>query len=35
VGDRVWLLQSNSKTTRPCQKLDYQRFDPYVICDLG
>jgi hypothetical protein len=31
VGDRVWLLQGNIKTTRPCWKLDYQHFDPYVI----
>jgi transposase InsO family protein len=31
VGDRVWLLQGNIKTTRPCRKLDYQRFGPYVI----
>jgi hypothetical protein len=31
VGDRVWLLQGNIKTTRPCRKLDYQRFGPSVI----
>jgi hypothetical protein len=31
VGDRVWLLQGNIKTTRPCRKLDYQRFGPCVI----
>ena len=31
VGDKVWLLQGNIKTTRPCNKLDYQRFGPYVI----
>ena len=31
VGDRVWLLQGSIKTTRPSCKLDYQRFDPYVI----
>ena len=31
VGDRVWLLQHNIKTTRPCGKLDYQRFGPYEI----
>ena len=31
VGDRVWLLQGSIKTTRPCYKLDYQRFGPYVI----
>ena len=31
VGDRVWLLQGSIKTTRPCCKLDYQHFGPYVI----
>ena len=31
VGDHVWLLQHNIKTTRPCSKLDYQRFGPYMI----
>ena len=31
VGDHVWLLQHNIKTTRPCGKLDYQRFGPYKI----
>ena len=31
VGDRVWLLQGSIKTTRPCCKLDYQRFGPYMI----
>ena len=31
VGDQVWLLQGSIKTTRPCYKLDYQRFSPYVI----
>ena len=31
VGNRVWLLQGSIKTTRPCYKLDYQRFGPYVI----
>jgi hypothetical protein len=24
-------LQGNIKTTRPCRKLDYQRFGPYLI----
>ena len=31
IGDRVWLLQRSIKTTRPCYKLDYQHFGPYVI----
>ena len=31
VGDRVWLLRRNVKTTRPCNKLDYQRLGPYLI----
>ena len=33
VGDRVWLLRRNVKTTRPCEKLDYQRLGPFVISD--
>ena len=31
VGDRVWLFQHNVKPIRPCGKLDYQCFDPYMI----
>ena len=31
VGNRVWILQNNIKTTRPCDKLDYQCFGSYVI----
>jgi hypothetical protein len=31
VGDRVWLVRRNVKTTRPCNKLDYQRLGPFVI----
>ena len=31
VGDRVWLLRRNVKTTRPCDKLDYQRLGPFEI----
>jgi hypothetical protein len=33
VGDSVWLLRRNVKTTRPCEKLDYQRLGPFVIVD--
>jgi hypothetical protein len=31
IGDRVWLLRRNVKTTRPCEKLDYQRLGPFII----
>ena len=31
IGDRVLLLQYNIKINRPCGKLDYQRFGPYMI----
>jgi hypothetical protein len=31
VGDKVWLLRCNIKTTRPCNKLDYQRIGPFPI----
>ena len=31
IGDRVWLLRRNVKTTRPCDKLDYQRLGPFII----
>ena len=31
VGDKVWLLCHNIKTNRPCDKLDYQRIDPFCI----
>jgi hypothetical protein len=31
IGDRVWLLRRNVKTTRPCDKLDYQRLGPFMI----
>ena len=31
MGNRVWILQGNIKTMRPCYKLDYQYFRPYVI----
>ena len=30
VGDCIWLLRSNVKTTLPCNKLDYQRLSPYI-----
>ena len=33
VGDSVWLLRRNVKTTRPCDKLHYQRLGPFVIVD--
>jgi hypothetical protein len=31
VGNKVWLLQCNIKTTRPCDKLDYRRIGPFSI----
>ena len=31
IGDHVWLLRRNVKTTRPCDKLDYQRLGPFII----
>jgi hypothetical protein len=31
IGDRVWLLQCNVKTTRHCDKLDYQCLGPFMI----
>ena len=31
VGDRVWLLRRNIKTTRPCEKFDYKRLGSYKI----
>ena len=31
VGDKVWLLWCNIKTTWPYDKLDYQRIEPFPI----
>jgi hypothetical protein len=31
VGDKVWLLRRNIKTTQPCDKLDYQRTEQFPI----
>jgi hypothetical protein len=31
VGDKVWFLQCNIKTNRPCNKLDYRRIGPFPI----
>lgn len=31
VGDSVWLLRNNIKTTRPSNKLDYKRLGPFKI----
>ena len=30
-GDRVWLQNRNTKTTRPSKKLDYKRLGPFTI----
>src|SRR5271156_5858265 len=32
-GDKVWLLCSNIKTTRPSDKLDYKKMGPYKIVE--
>jgi hypothetical protein len=31
VGDKVWLVRHNIKTTRPCNKLDYHRVRSFPI----
>ncbi|KAH7415323.1 hypothetical protein KP509_14G037700 [Ceratopteris richardii] len=31
IGDEVWLLKNNLKTSRHCAKLDYKRFGPFTI----
>jgi hypothetical protein len=31
VGNKVWLLRRNIKTTQPCDKLDYWRIGPFPI----
>ncbi|KAH7281704.1 hypothetical protein KP509_36G059400 [Ceratopteris richardii] len=31
IGDKVWLLRNNLQTSRPCAKLDHQRFGPFTI----
>jgi hypothetical protein len=31
IGDQVWLLRKNIKTSRPCEKLDYKRLGPFRI----
>lgn len=31
VGEKVWLLRRNIKTSRPCDKLDYRRIGPFRI----
>ena len=31
VGDEVWLLRRNIKTTRPCTKLDFKRLGKFRI----
>ncbi|KAH7422533.1 hypothetical protein KP509_12G013000 [Ceratopteris richardii] len=31
IGDKVWLLRNNLQTSRPCAKLDHQRFGPFSI----
>jgi len=31
VGEKVWLIRRNIKTTQPCDKLDYHRLGPFPI----
>jgi len=31
LGDMVWLLPRNLRTTRPCKKLDYKKIGPFKI----
>ena len=33
IGDRVWLLRKNIRTTRPTEKLDHKRIGPYEIIE--
>jgi transposase InsO family protein len=33
VGDKVWLMAKNVKTTRPSKKLDFKRLGPYAIAE--
>lgn len=33
MGDKVWLLRRNIKTTHPCDKLDYRRLGPFPISE--
>ena len=33
IGDFVWLLRRNIKTTRPSEKLDFRRLGPFKILD--
>jgi len=30
-GDKLWLLPTNIRTTRPCKKLDYKKIGPFKI----
>ena len=34
IGDYVWLLRRNIKTSRPSDKLNYRRLGPFKILDL-
>ena len=31
IGDQVWLLRRHIKSTRPCEKLDYQRLGFFIL----
>ena len=34
VGDKVWLMRKNIKTSRPSQKLDVKRLGPFKILEV-
>jgi hypothetical protein len=34
VGDKVWLIRRNIKTTRPSQKLDVKKMGPFKILEV-
>jgi len=31
VGEKIWLIRRNIKTSRPCDKLDYRQLGPFSI----
>jgi len=33
IGDKVWLIKKNIKTTRPSNKLDYRKLGPFKILE--
>ena len=36
LGDKVWLIPSNIRTTRPAKKLDYKKLEPFrILAKIG